>query len=199
MSFCHIYFNGYPSCHPWEPDGGMLPWQSGIIVGAIHEGENILLHRGIEPVLLRGQLTTTPPCYLIISNCKFNRYFNPTTKVQGWHWTYSPSKSLNKTLFLCPTTPHDLAISTYMIPTILSFSAPWTSNFCSGPRLISPTYGSTRTLFPDLSPLTKIAHTFGSSVHLRPDLAHTHASFASIAPDTQKLTHSPGRQGNTRD
>ena len=43
-----------------------------------------------------------------------------------------------------------------------------------------------------LLPLPKIAHTFGSSVHLKPDLAHTHAPSASIAPDTQKLTHSPG-------
>ena len=47
-----------------------------------------------------------------------------------------------------------------------------------------------------LLPLPKIAHTFGSSVHLRPDLAHTHGPSASIAADTQKLTHSPGKQGN---
>ena len=48
-----------------------------------------------------------------------------------------------------------------------------------------------------LLPLPKIAHTFGSRMHLRPDLAHTHAPSTSIAPDTQKLTHSPGRQGDT--
>ena len=48
-----------------------------------------------------------------------------------------------------------------------------------------------------LLPLPKIAHTFFSSVHLRLDLAHTHAPSASIAPDTQKITHSPGRQDNT--
>ena len=48
-----------------------------------------------------------------------------------------------------------------------------------------------------LLPSPKIAHTFGSSVNLRPDLAHTHAPLASKAQDTQKLTHSPGRQGNT--
>ena len=45
--------------------------------------------------------------------------------------------------------------------------------------------------------LPKIAHTFGSSVHLMSDLAHTHAPSTSIAADTQNLTHSPGRQGNT--
>ena len=45
--------------------------------------------------------------------------------------------------------------------------------------------------------LPKIAHTFGSSVHLRPDLAHTHAPSPSIGQDTQQLAHSPGRQGNT--
>ena len=45
--------------------------------------------------------------------------------------------------------------------------------------------------------LPKIAHTVGSSVHLMPDLAHTHAPSTSIAADTQNLTHSPGRQGNT--
>ena len=48
-----------------------------------------------------------------------------------------------------------------------------------------------------LLPLPKIAHTFGSSIHVRPDLAHNHAPSASIAPDTQKLTHSAGTQGNT--
>ena len=48
-----------------------------------------------------------------------------------------------------------------------------------------------------LLPLPKIAHAFGSSIHLRPNLAHAQAPSASIAPDTQKLTHSPGRQGNT--
>ena len=35
-----------------------------------------------------------------------------------------------------------------------------------------------------LLPLPKIAHTFGSSVYLRPDLAHTHEPSASIAEDT---------------
>ena len=30
-----------------------------------------------------------------------------------------------------------------------------------------------------------------------PDLAHTHPPSVSIVPDTQKLIHSPGRQGNT--
>ena len=34
------------------------------------------------------------------------------------------------------------------------------------------------------------------NTHLRPDLAHTHVPSTSISPDTQKLTHSPGRQGN---
>ena len=48
-----------------------------------------------------------------------------------------------------------------------------------------------------LLPLHKIARIFGSSVHLRPDLAHTHVPSPSITPDTQKLTHSPERQGNT--
>ena len=47
-----------------------------------------------------------------------------------------------------------------------------------------------------LLPLPKIAHSFGSNVHLRPDLTHTHPPSVSIAPDTQKLIHSPGRQGN---
>ena len=51
--------------------------------------------------------------------------------------------------------------------------------------------------FQPLLTLVKIAHTFGSSVHFRPDLAHTKAPSALIAPDTQKLTHSPGRQCNT--
>ena len=35
------------------------------------------------------------------------------------------------------------------------------------------------------------------TTQLRPDLAHTHAPSTSISPDTQKLTHSPDRQGNT--
>ena len=48
-----------------------------------------------------------------------------------------------------------------------------------------------------LLPLPKIAHIFGSSVHLRPDLVHTHAPSTSIAPDTKELIYSPGRQGNT--
>ena len=42
-------------------------------------------------------------------------------------------------------------------------------------------------------PLTKIARTFGSSIYLKLDLAHTHALSTSIAPDTEKLTHSPGK------
>ena len=46
-------------------------------------------------------------------------------------------------------------------------------------------------------PLPKITRTFGNSMHLRPDLVHTHAPSASIAPGAQKLTHSPSRQGNT--
>ena len=47
-----------------------------------------------------------------------------------------------------------------------------------------------------LLPLPKIELTFGNSIHLKPDLAHTLVQPTSIAPDTQKLTHSPGRQGN---
>ena len=47
-----------------------------------------------------------------------------------------------------------------------------------------------------LLPLPKIAHTFGSSAYLRPDSARTYTPSASIAPDTQKLTPSPNRQGN---
>ena len=45
--------------------------------------------------------------------------------------------------------------------------------------------------------LPKVAYTSASSVHLRPELAHIHAASTSIAPGTQKLTHSPGRQSNT--
>ena len=48
-----------------------------------------------------------------------------------------------------------------------------------------------------LLPLAKIVHTFVSNKHLKPDLAHTHAPSTSIAPDTQKLAHSPGRRANT--
>ena len=48
-----------------------------------------------------------------------------------------------------------------------------------------------------LLPLPKIAQTFGSSAQLRLDVAHTQAPSASKAPGTQKITHSPGRQGNT--
>ena len=51
--------------------------------------------------------------------------------------------------------------------------------------------------YPTVLPLPKKAHTIGGSIHLRPDLAHTYALSASIAPDTLKLTHSPGKQGNT--
>ena len=47
-----------------------------------------------------------------------------------------------------------------------------------------------------LLPLPKIAYAFGSSIQLRPNLADTHAPFTSIAPYTQKLTHSLGRRGN---
>ena len=50
--------------------------------------------------------------------------------------------------------------------------------------------------FQTLLPLPEVAHTFGSSVYLRPDLSRTHAPSASIAPITQKLTHTSGRQGN---
>ena len=46
-------------------------------------------------------------------------------------------------------------------------------------------------------PLPQITQTFGSGVHLRPDLTNTHAPSTSIAPGTQKLAHSPGKQGNT--
>ena len=48
-----------------------------------------------------------------------------------------------------------------------------------------------------LLPLPKIAYTFGCSVYLEPDLAHTHTSSILIAPDIQELTHSPSRQGST--
>ena len=48
-----------------------------------------------------------------------------------------------------------------------------------------------------LLPLPKMEHIFDNSVHFKPDLAHTHVLPTSISPDTQKLTHSPGRQGNT--
>ena len=48
-----------------------------------------------------------------------------------------------------------------------------------------------------LLPLPKIVHTFGSSVHLKPDFADTQRESISIAQDTQKLTHSPGRRDNT--
>ena len=51
--------------------------------------------------------------------------------------------------------------------------------------------------FQTLLPLPKTAHNFGSSAHLRPDLAHTHALSTSITPDTQNLIHSPRIQGNT--
>ena len=37
-----------------------------------------------------------------------------------------------------------------------------------------------------LLPLSKIAQTFSSSVHLRPHLAHTHGPSTSIVTDTQK-------------
>ena len=48
-----------------------------------------------------------------------------------------------------------------------------------------------------LLPLAKIAYTFGCSVYLKPDLAHTHTSSILIAPDIQELAHSPNRQGST--
>ena len=34
-------------------------------------------------------------------------------------------------------------------------------------------------------PIPKIVHTFDSSIHLRPDMAHTHAPSASITPGAQ--------------
>ena len=66
--------------------------------------------------------------------------------------------------------------------TCLSFSSPWTSNSHPGSRLISPAHGLARRLFPDPLPLPKVAYTFCSSVHLRSDLAHTHAASSSIVP-----------------
>ena len=39
--------------HPWKPDSRMLSLHSGIIAGAIHKGENILLHWGVELGLSR--------------------------------------------------------------------------------------------------------------------------------------------------
>ena len=68
------------------------------------------------------------------------------------------------------------------------------SNSYPDPGLISSVYGLPRKLFPDPVTITqKVAYTFGISMHLRPDLPQTHAASASIAPGTQKLTHSPGR------
>ena len=37
----------------------MVPSHSEIIVGAIHKGENIYLHRGIEPGLTRWEVVAT--------------------------------------------------------------------------------------------------------------------------------------------
>ena len=37
----------------------MLPLRSEIIAGAIHKGENILLHRSIDPEILRWKFATT--------------------------------------------------------------------------------------------------------------------------------------------
>ena len=37
----------------------MLPLRSEIIAGAIHKAENILLHRSIDPEILRWKFATT--------------------------------------------------------------------------------------------------------------------------------------------
>ena len=42
-------FTSFTGSHPWKRDGGMLPSHCGIIVGAIHKGEIILPHCGIDP------------------------------------------------------------------------------------------------------------------------------------------------------
>ena len=52
-------FTSPTGSHPWKPDGGMLSSHTGIIAGAIHEGENILLHGGIQPGLPGTELATT--------------------------------------------------------------------------------------------------------------------------------------------
>ena len=46
----------------------MLPSHSEIIAGAIHKGENIYLHRGIEPGLTRWVLVVTATIIIIIIN-----------------------------------------------------------------------------------------------------------------------------------
>ena len=52
-------FTSPADSHSWKPGGGMLASHSRIIVGAIHNGENISLHEGIEPRLPRWELATT--------------------------------------------------------------------------------------------------------------------------------------------
>ena len=94
----------------------------------------------------------------------------------------------------------DLAESIYFIPTKRRCPSSFLhslDNSHSGPRLISPDYDLEEDCPQTLLPLLKVAYTFGSSVHLRPDWDHINAPFASIAPGTQNLTHSSGRQGHT--
>ena len=52
-------FTSPTDSHPLKPDGGMLPSHSGIIAGAIHRGENTLLHRGIKLGIPRELATAT--------------------------------------------------------------------------------------------------------------------------------------------
>ena len=108
-------------------------------------------------------------CHSQTVNLTGSLILQPQSKTDSGH-ILLPS-CCTRHFFLCPTTPRDLAESFYMILTMGSSPSFFFLN--------KNTNGSTRTLFPD--PVTSTQNsTLGSSIHLRPDLAHAHAPSTSI-------------------
>ena len=67
----------------------------------------------------------------------------------------------------------------------------------AGVKLTSPPRGNYKK--PSLIRVSQERHKFASNLHLRPELAHTHAPSVSIAPDTQTYPFTRQMGQYTRD
>ena len=67
-----------------------------------NKAEHIWLLRGLNQGFHGGTFTSQLPLMLCY---KFYTFFDATTTVQDWPWTYSPFQSLHKTFFSAPPRP----------------------------------------------------------------------------------------------
>ena len=137
-------------------------------------------------------------CHCQIVNLIVNQIPESQSKTDPGHIPH-PSSS-TRHFFLCPTPPWDLAESIQMIPTM--GSGP--SFFLLFLDVKFPLWSKTHftcLLLNNKNTIPRPCYHYPKQrtplVQLRPDLAHIHAPSTFIAPDTQNLTHSPGREDNT--